>query len=292
MSLQLPATLSPSKVSSFKSCPLAFRLSAIEHLPEAPSAPAMKGTLVHRALEHLFWNSPAGKRSVAAAMEGLEAAWGEMSADPEMAELDLGPKEREAFFADATALVRRYFEMENPDEVTAVGIELSLEASMGPVRLRGIIDRLDLDKDGELVVTDYKTGRSPAPSHEQARMDGVHFYAYLCEQMLGKAPARVRLLYLRDGVEITAEISPQSLKGLRQRTLAVWSAIERACATEDFRPRTSPLCNWCSFKAYCPAFGGSLPAADPIRAEPAEPGPFGPTLSWDQARWAMAPGGP
>jgi putative RecB family exonuclease len=41
----------------------------------------------------------------------------------------------------------------------------------------------------------------------------------------------------------------------------VWKAIERACETGDFRPRQGRLCDWCSFRRWCPAFGG-----DPDRA--------------------------
>ena len=51
MSLPLPTTLSPSKISAFKHCPLQFRFSVIDRLPEPPSPAASKGTLVHRALE-------------------------------------------------------------------------------------------------------------------------------------------------------------------------------------------------------------------------------------------------
>ena len=50
MALPLPSSLSPSKVSTFKDCALAFRFSAIDKLPEPPSVPAVKGTTVHRAL--------------------------------------------------------------------------------------------------------------------------------------------------------------------------------------------------------------------------------------------------
>ncbi|MGH9066737.1 MAG: PD-(D/E)XK nuclease family protein, partial [Acidimicrobiales bacterium] len=63
MSFPLPSSISPSKVSSFKDCALAFRFSAIDRLPEPSTAPAVKGTLVHRALERLFWTVPAGGRS-------------------------------------------------------------------------------------------------------------------------------------------------------------------------------------------------------------------------------------
>jgi putative RecB family exonuclease len=48
MALSPPTSLSPSKISTFTDCALAFRFSAIERLPEPPSAPATKGTLVHR----------------------------------------------------------------------------------------------------------------------------------------------------------------------------------------------------------------------------------------------------
>ncbi len=60
MPLPLPTSLSPSKVSSFTDCGLAFRFSAIDHLPEPPSVAATRGTLVHAALERLFCLEPAG----------------------------------------------------------------------------------------------------------------------------------------------------------------------------------------------------------------------------------------
>ena len=62
--------------------------------------------------------------------------------------------------------------------------------------LRGIIDRLELDADGELVVTDYKTGRAPGLKYEQRRLAGVHFYSFLCEEVLGVRPSAIRLMYL------------------------------------------------------------------------------------------------
>ena len=71
----------------------------------------------------------------------------------------------------------------------AIGLELRLEATVGDLTLWGIIDRLELDDDGELVVTDYKTGRAPAVNREQQRLGGVHFYAFLCDAGLQRLPA-------------------------------------------------------------------------------------------------------
>ena len=49
-----PWSLSPSACSAFKECPLAYRFSYLERLPEPPSPWTTKGTLVHRALELLL----------------------------------------------------------------------------------------------------------------------------------------------------------------------------------------------------------------------------------------------
>jgi putative RecB family exonuclease len=50
----IPTSLSPSRVESFLSCPLAFRFASIEKLPDPPTVATTRGSLVHRALELLF----------------------------------------------------------------------------------------------------------------------------------------------------------------------------------------------------------------------------------------------
>ncbi|MBA3303628.1 MAG: PD-(D/E)XK nuclease family protein [Acidimicrobiia bacterium] len=255
MAFELPRRLSPSKVSSFKDCALAFRFSAIDRLPEPASLPAIKGTLVHAALERLFC-LPAPDRTVDAALACLADAFEALRQAPEVVGLELDAEAEAAFVADADRLVRNYFLLEDPRTFEPIGVELRLQVQVGGLDLVGVIDRLDLDPQGELVVTDYKTGRAPTERHEQRRLGGVHFYSLLCEELFGRRPARVQLLHLQEPVALTALPSDQSTQGLRVRVGAIWQAVERACATEDFRPRPGPLCDWCAFQAYCPAFGG------------------------------------
>jgi len=257
MALQLPRTLTPSKVTAFTNCPLAFRYTVIEHRPEPPSPHAVKGTLVHSALEGLFWNHRPAGRTRAAAGHELARAWAELGSDPEFAELALGHDDAAAFLADADKLMDNYFRLEDPTTVQTIGVELGVEIESDGLRLRGIIDRLDIGPDGALTVVDYKTGRAPSERYEQGKMGGVQTYALLCEKVLGRAPAEVRLLHLRDPVAITAVATPQTIRGQQRRTSAVWNAIERACVKEDFRPKVGPLCQFCHFKPSCPAFNAA-----------------------------------
>ncbi len=260
----MPKSLSPSSISSFKECPLAYRFSYLDRLPEPPSPAASKGTLVHRALELMMCRPPTD-RTVDAALADLDFARIELADDPEFADLDLTDEQRTQFHADAEQLVRRYFELEDPTTVHPIGLELKLQADLGNVRIRGIIDRLELDADGELVVTDYKTGRVPSEFFESKSLGGVHIYALLCEQMLGRRPARVQLLYLSKPEAIIATPTEQSVRGVARKSTALWTAIESACTRDDFRARPSKLCDFCSFKPYCPAHGGDPEQASELR---------------------------
>ena len=257
VTLTLPRTLTPSKVSTFTQCPQAFQFTVIEHRPEPPSPHAVKGTLVHTALEGLFWNHPGPDRTEAAAAVELERAWVELQSDPEFVELALPDDAAAAFLDDARFLVANYFRLEDPTAVRAVGVELGVEIEQDGLRLRGIIDRLDIAPDGALTVVDYKTGRAPSDRYASGRMGGVQIYALLCQKLLGRAPVEVRLLHLRDPVVLSAVATPQTLRGQERRTAAVWGAITRACANDDFRPHVGPLCDYCHFKPECPAFGAS-----------------------------------
>jgi len=266
MPLPLPVSLSPSKVSSFTDCALAFRFSAIDHLPEPPSLAATRGTLVHAALERLF-ALEASVRTLPAALACLDDALESLRSHPDLADLELDGASEATFLAEAVALVEKYFRLEDPTSITPIGIELKLEVELSGIRLRGIIDRLELDPQGELVVTDYKTGRAPSEQQEQQRLAGVAFYSLLCERLFGRRPARVQLLYLADPVAIISTPTDRSTRGVERKLAAVWSAVERACEREDFRPNPSRLCDWCAFKAYCPSFGGDIALADAHRAQ-------------------------
>jgi len=204
---------------------------------------------------------PAPERTLEHALADLAVAADELADHPDFADLDLDPEGWAEFHAGAAELVGRYFELEDPTTVRPIGLELKLQADLGDVRLRGIIDRLDLDDDGELVVVDYKTGSVPGERFEAKSLAGVHTYALLCEQMLGRRPARVALYYLSRPEAIIATPTAQSVQGVASRTRALWSAVAGACARDDFRPSPGRLCDYCSFRPYCPAHGG-----DPIDA--------------------------
>jgi putative RecB family exonuclease len=264
----VPTSLSPSRVEAFTKCPMLFRFVSIEKIDDPPSIHTTRGSLVHRALE-LAFHHPAAERTPELFAAALDTAIAEYRTLPDLIGLGLDDERTEVLFAECRQLVDTYLRMEDPRDVKAIGLELSLGAQIDGLNLRGIIDRLDL-RDGELVVTDYKTGRSPSVNWELRSLSGVRFYALLCQQVFGRLPAAVRLLYLGSGEIIEARPSEQATKFVATRTAAVWNAVERACLTGDFKPHPTALCELCAFRPWCPAFGG-----DPERAAVEAPLAFG-----------------
>lgn len=264
-------------MAQFKQCPLAFKFSYVERLPQPPSPWTSKGTLVHHALE-LLMGRPAPQRTVDNALVDLGTAVEALADDPDFTGLDLSDDEWAVFHASAAELVRKYFVLEDPTTVNAIGLELKLEAQLDGVKVRGIIDRLDLDEHGDLVVVDYKTGATPGERFEAKSLEGVHTYALLCEQVLGRRPARVQLYYLSKPQAIIATPTGQTVNGVAKRTTALWSAIAGACARDDFRPSPGRLCDFCAFKPYCPAHGGDPAEAQELRGPGAVIAPSLPLL--------------
>ncbi len=259
MALPLPTSLSPSKVSTFKDCALAFRFSAIDKLPEPPSMPAIKGTTVHRALELLFAAEPQG-RTPEAAQECLATALEEMQADEEYRSLDLDEAQEDAFAADAAKMVERYFDLEDPRRLEPADRELYVEALLdSKLLLRGFVDRIDVTPDGRIRLVDYKTGASPGVGYEAKALFQMRFYALVVWKLRGIVPSMLQLIYLGNGEVLRYEPDEDDLRATARKVEAVWAAIRLAQETGDWQPNPSRLCDWCSFHAYCPTKGGTVP---------------------------------
>ena len=87
----------------------------LERLPEPPTAPACKGTLVHLALQHLMWRPRRRAHDRRRARGPPARARGRARGRSRVRRSSSSPRRSgPQFHADAEVLVRRYFEMEDP----------------------------------------------------------------------------------------------------------------------------------------------------------------------------------
>lgn len=255
------AALSPSRAGDFRTCPLLYRLRTIDRLPETPSPEALRGTVVHKVLEDLF-DLPAAQRTPEAAEAMVAGAWQlAQEAEPQAATLFTdGSPELDAWLVSCHDRLRSYFTLEDPRRLEPAERELYVEALLeSKLLLRGFVDRLDVAPEGATRVVDYKTGRSPGQGFESRALFQMRFYALVLWRASGVVPRLLQLVYLGDGQLLTYRPDEDDLRATERLVLAVWEAIEVARETGDWQPRPGPACRWCSFKAYCPEFGGQPP---------------------------------
>ncbi|MDP3712888.1 MAG: RecB family exonuclease [Mycobacteriales bacterium] len=259
--LPVVGSLSPSRAGDFMTCPLLFRLRTIDRLPSPPSSAATRGTLVHSVLERLF-DLPADERTPEAAAALLQPEWDRLvEAEPEVAGLFADETELAAWLVSAKGLLDGYFTLEDPRRYEPAERESYVEVVLdGGLRLRGIVDRLDVSPDGRLRIVDYKTGRSPNEAYEGKVLFQMKFYALVIWRTRGSIPALLQLMYLGDTQVLRYVPDEADLLATERKLLALWAAIERATQLRDFPPRASKLCDWCDHQALCPEFGGTPPA--------------------------------
>ncbi|MET8265559.1 RecB family exonuclease [Micromonospora arida] len=279
------ASLSPSRAADFKTCPLLYRFRSIDRLPERTTIEQARGTLVHAVLERLF-DLPATGRTPEAAGDLVAPQWDRLVTEqPELAGIfdgaePAGPVE---FLRSAAGLLQGYFAVEDPTRLEPAERESLISAVVDEeLLIRGYLDRLDVAPDGALRVVDYKTGGAPREAFEARALFQLKFYALVLWRTRGVVPRVLRLLYLRDAEVLDYTPDADELVRFERTVVALWRAIEQATARQDFRPRPSRLCDWCSHQALCPSFGGTPPpfpvaaaSTDPLRdsrATPVAPG--------------------
>lgn len=252
-----PLALSPSRANDYQQCPLKYRYRAIDKIPEPKTLAQVKGTLVHAALEQLH-ALPREERTYPVAVKRLKPSWAEMvKEDPEIEAL--APDEH-AFLVEARTLLRGYFEMENPQGFDADSIEQYVNTVLpNGVPVRGFIDRVDVAPSGEIRVVDYKTGKKPAPRFSAEAQFQMRFYALVYWRLFGVIPHQLRLMYLKVLHSMYLSPSKEELEYFERDLQDLWTKIEMDGKSGNFRPKTSKLCNWCSFQALCPAFDGVEP---------------------------------
>lgn len=245
--------LSPSRAGDFKTCPQLFKFRAIDRIPEPPSIYQARGTTAHLALQRLF-DDIETERTPERLYDLFREAWTEVRGADEFAGLfDDRDAERE-WGIESMELLANYFSIEDPTSFEPEDRELDMLEDLDGIIIRGILDRIDRDTDGHLVITDYKTGKAPPERYALSAFFALKIYALLIRNKFGETPKEVRLLYLNGPTLYRLPIDDRHLDAMDGQLRALWAAIERAMATDRFPARPGRLCDWCSYQEICPAF--------------------------------------
>ncbi len=265
----LPARLypaTPTRLLTWLDCPRRYRMTYLDRPAPARGAPwahTSIGTAVHQALSD-WWALPVPERTPGSAARLVAARWrGEGFRD----------HDQSARWCTRVAQEVGAYALTQDPSSEPRGVERTVAARTPVLALSGRIDRLD-ERDGELVVVDYKTSRRPLADVDARTSLALAIYAVGAAQVFRRPCTAVELHHIPTGRVLRHEHTPQSLrrKVSEAESIAVDAAradaVYAAGAPDDdlFAPRTGPLCGWCDFRAHCPQGAAAAAAREPWAA--------------------------
>jgi RecB family exonuclease len=255
--------VTPSRLSSWLDCPRRFRMAYLDR-PTPPRGGAFAhntlGAVVHNALR-AFYDLPVRRRTPEAAAALVATHWND--------EGFAGPIQAATYRDIAAGWVSDYVaESDVTDD--PIGLERWVSAPIGTIVAEGRVDRID-ERDGELVIVDYKTGRKALTTDDARSSQALALYALAARRTLRRPCTRVELHHLPSGTVAAWDHTEESLT--RHRTRAEESAEEFNLATDTlnaggdpdvlFPPQVGRQCSWCDFRRSCPEGQAAGPQAEP-----------------------------
>jgi putative RecB family exonuclease len=255
--------VTPSRLGAWMDCPRRFRMNYLDR-PTPPRgggwAHSTLGAVVHNALR-AFFDLPVHRRTPAAATALVSQHWND--------EGFAGPDQAAEYRSRAQGWVADYV-AELDTTIEPVGLERWVSAPVGTIVAEGRVDRID-ERDGEVVIIDYKTGRSALTTDDARSSQALALYALAARRTLRKPCTKVELHHLPSGTVAAWEHTEESLT--RHRTRAEEAAEEFHLATDTLNAGGDPdvlfpaqvgrQCSWCDFRRSCPEGQAAGPQAEP-----------------------------
>ncbi|MDE7173777.1 MAG: PD-(D/E)XK nuclease family protein, partial [Helicobacter sp.] len=221
--------LSFSKIQSFAQCPNQFYYRYIEQLEAEDSGNAELGLLVHRALAYAYKTQKTPKERERVFYETLAKA---PLAGTQRFDSDVVGHYLRAFFASEQ---NRY-----DSGVRTHAIEQRFYFTLDGFGIEGVIDRIDIEKDGSLHIIDYKLKKRFNHKAEDSMQLALYAQALknrgaaeILTSFYDLYQNRLFAVDCTQGAALLAQ-TLQSLKG-----------------TILIEPKINPACRYCAYKAIC-----------------------------------------
>jgi len=248
--------LSYSKMSTYQTCPLKYKLVYVERVPVKRGPNLILGGAVHDALAYL--HDP-GALAIPTLDEVVERFCQEFAKACQ--EGVLGGTEADLLHREGVRILSEYYDKGAAiaGKKRTLGVELRFQFPLDGHYVEGYIDRLDASESGNLEVFDYKTGKAKTQLYAQDDLQ-MACYSMGVAHMYPGRPVTTTLLYISvaAGFPLSKTWPEQDLDKKRWVIRDVAAGIEG----ERFEPIVDRHCDWCDVRAACPMWAAPPAPAD------------------------------
>lgn len=287
----------PAKLSSYLDCPRRYRMTYLDRPAPprsgGPWAHLSVGAALHLALRG-WWLLPEERREPRALTTLIDSAWVPHGFKDSEQELAVKQRAVQWLANYAGQLV---------DVPEPIGVERTVAFRTQRLAFSGRADRIDLRSNvpgesqddecdelatdsqepsvhsaQELVIVDYKTGRTPSTDDDARGSAALALYAVAAQRTLRKPCVRVELHHVPTGRVASHTYTQQGLRRQVDRSEQLATEIDEATQAlndgadpaQAFPAQPSKLCGWCDFREHCPEGSKSTPRYEPWSGLPSD----------------------
>lgn len=257
-----------SAIETYLQCPQKYKFQVIDHLRVPKGREAIFGTLIHDALKFMFKKDPLFP-TLDEVVAYFREHWPEKEIFAKESKHDplksaWSEAEEKAYFEEGVRMLKRFYEKNAPWNFTIVDLESRFEVTLTDPEtgqthiLAGIIDRIDKHPDGNYEIIDYKTSKR-MPSQEAVRENlQLALYSLGLQKRwphLAAEDIKLSLYFLKHEEKLSTKATAETTQKVQKHVLNTINEIEtRVKSGKEFEPLPGPLCDWCGYRPFCPAW--------------------------------------
>ena len=236
--------LSASAIETYEACALKFRLGRIDGIPQTANKPELVfGNIIHSVLQR--YHEQGKDQSLERILRLLNEEWKENSFDYQVRE--------EKFKEQGIEMLTRYQSNMSDNPPVVIKTEEQFTFDIGPITIRGAIDRIDKTSEG-ISILDYKTSKTSSSAKSNLQLAVYSMYLeQLDNDEIGGLPESSMLYFLRDEEDPVRDHSftSEEIAKTKEKILAVAAGIRK----REFGASKGKHCDWCDYKnLICPAW--------------------------------------
>lgn len=225
--------ISYSRLDTYEMCPSKYFYTYIKKEDRQFGPAATLGTIIHSVLEDHV---------------GTELKYSDMlvSMDEHRKIEDPDFQIDNKLYESGKEMVYEFVERHKDESFDVVGKELPFEIVIGSALVRGFIDLVLRDANGQLMVVDYKSGRWEVTFKDAPNNLQIGIYALAVSQIFPGEDIYAELYYLRSGRRKGHLFKQEDMDEVYNRTLEKIQVIindQNFKATQNSRP-----CSFCDFR--------------------------------------------
>jgi len=248
----LPAHFSYSQLAAFEKCPLQYKFAFILKVPTRGKSVFSFGKTIHNTLHEFLKSVNEEKKTTKKSpkndlFDELIKLYDKNWID----EWYESRKQKDDYYKKGKDILKEFYKQfeKNPPKILKIdgqpALELPFNLKVGEYTLYGVIDRIDDDKDG-IIIIDYKTGQSKDKLDFDAK-EQLLIYQIAAQEVLHLKPKQLAYYYVDDGKFASFLGSEKDLQDQKAKIIEEAEKIKNS----EFEPTPGWQCQHCDFKDIC-----------------------------------------